>query len=169
MTMTMTMMDQAAPPATDAESRKLSRLHIEDGRLKKQVCSECCASLAAVQSAQGAEASVLRASVVCTWAFSPGRMSEDGTTRRSLPNKDTLPLTSSTAPLLEDNSVVSGYGSVYLAIQHPVISCNYSVKSAIYTSAHLVGVAGRISGNYRFALTPFVGEMSQKQTLCTIR
>lgn len=157
MTMTMMMMDQAAPPATDAESRNLSRLHIEDSRLKKQVCSAC---LAAVQSAQGAEASVLRASVVCAWAFSPGRMSEDGTTRRSLPNKDTLPLTSSTAPLLEDNSVVSGYGSVYLAIQHPVISCNYSVKSAIYTSAHLVGVAGRIPGNYRFALTPLVGQMS---------
>lgn len=47
------------------------------------------------------------------------------------------------------------YGSVYLAIRHQFILCNCSVKSAIYTSAHLVGIAGRRSGNYRLGLTPF--------------
>lgn len=35
MAMMKMMMDQAAQPAADAESRNLSRLHIGDGRLKK--------------------------------------------------------------------------------------------------------------------------------------
>lgn len=42
MTMMKMMMDQTAPPAADAESRNLSRLHIGDGRLKKKKTGLFC-------------------------------------------------------------------------------------------------------------------------------
>lgn len=112
MTMMKMMMDQAAPPAADAESRNLLRLHIRDNRLKNQF-------VLCVQPLSN-QFRVLRhhypSSGTSTCARSPARMSGQrggqscGFSRLSLPtlpNKDTKPLASSAAPLVGDHRIIS--------------------------------------------------------------
>lgn len=149
-------------PAADAEGRNLSRLHIGNGGLKKKpVCSAC---LAAVQSVRFAEASLsILWLPACVLFLQPGCQNNEEVRNMVSPCSfsqlsQTKTLSRSLPPVFLWSGTIASFqlhGSVYLAIRHQFISCNCSVKSAIYTSAHLVGIAGCRSGNYRLGLTPF--------------
>lgn len=128
---------------------------------KKTVCSAC---LAALQSVRFAEASLsILWLPACVLFLQPGCQNNKEVRNMVSPCSfsqlsQTKTLSCSLPPVFLWSGTIASfllYGSVYLAIRHQFISCNCSVKSAIYTSAHLVGIAGRRSGNYRLGLTPF--------------